>query len=112
MLATALLALAAVFQTALALGAPWGAAAYGGRVARPDGTLPAGYRVSSAFTVAVLAAAGWFAHTDIDPALWAFAALFLVNTAANLGARHSLERWGMSAVTLSLAACYLALALA
>jgi hypothetical protein len=48
-LAVALLVLAA-FQVALALGAPWGAAAWGGS---NDGMLPAGLRVGSAVAASV-----------------------------------------------------------
>ena len=57
--AAGLLLVGAGFQAALVAGAPWAAAAYGGRAARPDGTLPAKYRVSSALTVVVLSAAGY-----------------------------------------------------
>jgi hypothetical protein len=46
-----LLAVQAVFQAALALGAPWGSAAWGGA---HEGALPAGLRVTSA-----IAAVGW-----------------------------------------------------
>ncbi|AUZ88154.1 hypothetical protein CVO76_11280, partial [Arthrobacter agilis] len=42
-LATALLAVVAAFQAALAAGAPWGAAAYGGYT---PGTLPARFRIA------------------------------------------------------------------
>ena len=111
-LATALLALTAAFQSALVLGAPWGAMAYGGRATRENGTLPVRYRVSSALTIMVLALAGWSLHRDSNPVHWTFAALFLVNTAANLAARHPIERWGMAAVTLVLTGCYVTLALA
>jgi hypothetical protein len=111
-LAAGLLLIAAGFQVALAAGAPWGAAAYGGRAARPDGTLPPTYRVGSAVTVAVLAAAGSVVLLrggvvgDADPsdgrltaALWVLAVLFGVNTVGNLAGRHPVERWGMGALT-------------
>ena len=114
-LAAGLLLIAAGFQVALAAGAPWGAAAYGGRAARPDGTLPPTYRVGSAVTVAVLAAAGSVVLLrggvvgDADPsdgrltaALWVLAVLFGVNTVGNLAGRHPVERWGMGAMTLAL----------
>lgn len=48
--AAALLAVTAAFQVALAAGAPWGAAAWGG--AHP-GVLPAGLRAASAATLVV-----------------------------------------------------------
>ncbi len=111
-LAALLLALAATFQGALALGAPWGAMAYGGRATRADGTISVRYRVLSAFTILVLALAGWSLHRGSDPVLWTLAALFGGNTAANLAARHPIERWGMSAITLGLTGCYVTLAVA
>lgn len=69
-LALVLLVVAFAFQAALALGVPWGAMAYGGRVARADGTLPGRYRVSSALTLVVLAVAAWSALAEVAPALW------------------------------------------
>ena len=101
----ALLVAAALFQAALAVGVPWGAAAYGGRAARPDGSLPPQYRLSSAVTVVLLATAGWALHAAVGPVVWGLAALFLLNTAANLAARHPVERWGMGLGTLALAGC-------
>lgn len=102
---------AAVLQTALALGAPWGNAAYGGRAATVHGRLPGRYRAASACTVLVLAVAGWAAVADIDVLSWTFAAMFAANSAANLAGTHPLERWGMSAVTLALTAAFTTLAL-
>lgn len=110
-LALALLTAAAVFQGALALGVPWGAMAYGGRTARPDGTLPVRYRVTSTLTLVVLGAAAWSVLDNLEPALWIFTAIFALNTMANLSGRHPTERWGMSALTLGLAACCTTLAL-
>ena len=46
---------AAGFQLALAAGAPWGAAAWGGAM---PGVLPAGYRIASVGSAAVLAGLG------------------------------------------------------
>lgn len=110
-LALVLLVLAFAFQGTLALGVPWGAMAYGGRAARPDGTLPVRYRVASTLTLVFLGAAAWSVHAKVEPALWAFAAIFALNTLANLSGRHPVERWGMSALTLSLATCCATLAL-
>ena len=56
-LAFVLLGLAFAFQGALVSGVPWGAMAYGGRAARPDGTLPVRYRVTSTLTLAFLGVA-------------------------------------------------------
>ena len=103
---------AAAFQTALTLGAPWGDAAYGGRAATADGRLPGPYRAASACTVLVLAVAGWAAVADIEVLSWTFAALFAVNTAANLTGTHPVERWGMSAITVALTTAFAMLALA
>ncbi len=104
-LALGLLTGAAVFQGALALGVPWGHMAYGGRIARPDGTLPVRYRVASTLTLVFLGAAAWSVLAKLEPALWIFAAIFALNTIANLSGRHPVERWGMSALTLGLSAC-------
>ena len=115
--AAAVLVLAgAGFQAALAAGAPWGAAAYGGRAARPDGTLPAGYRAGSALTVGFLVAAGYLvllrggvvgtadsSDGRLTTVLWVLAALFAVNTAGNLAGRHPVEKWGMGGLTAALA---------
>lgn len=108
----ALLVIAAAFQSALALGAPWGRCAYGGRAAGEDGTLASRYRWSSALTVLVLAVAAWSVLAANGPLLWAFAALFLVNTGANLAGAHPVERWGMGSITAALTAGCLVLALA
>ncbi len=110
--AHSLLTAAAVFQAALALGAPWGRYAYGGRAAREDGRLPGRFRAASGCTVGVLGAAAWCAHAGTTPWPWVFAALFALNTAANLTATHPAERWGMSAATLTLAAAFVTLGMA
>ncbi|HEU5036799.1 MAG TPA: hypothetical protein VFT70_07335 [Nocardioides sp.] len=109
--AVCLVSAAAAFQTGLALGAPWGRAAYGGRAAAVDGRLPGRYRVASACTVLVLAVAGWAAVADIGFLSWTFAGLFAINTATNLAGTHPVERWGMSAVTAVLALAFATLAL-
>ena len=122
--ACALLLLAAVFQLALSAGAPWAAAAYGGRAAMPDGRLPGRYRVASLVTAVVLIAIGWVlllragavGSASANPALavacWVFVGLFALNTAGNLAGRHPLERWGMGTLTASLAVLCVLLALA
>jgi hypothetical protein len=46
------------FQLGLSAGAPWAAAAYGGRAALADGRLPIRYRAASLITAAVLLAIG------------------------------------------------------
>jgi hypothetical protein len=112
--ACVLLLLGAVFQLALSAGAPWAAAAYGGRASLPDGRLPVGYRIASLLTAAVLIAIGWLllfrggvvgsasGNSALTVACWGFAVLFALNTAGNLAGRHPLERWGMGTLTASL----------
>jgi hypothetical protein len=102
------------FQLGLSTGAPWAAAAYGGRVALADGRLPSRYRTASLITAVVLIAIGWLllvrggvvgsasGNSALALACWAFALLFAVNTVGNLAGRHPLERWGMGALTACL----------
>ena len=109
--ACGLLLVGAAFQLGLSAGAPWAAAAYGGRAAQPDGRLPSRYRATSLVTAVMLVAIGWLlllrggvvgsASEDslLAVACWVFAALFAVNTLGNLAGRHPLERWGMGALT-------------
>ena len=111
-LAYVLLGATAFFQGALSLGAPWGQYAYGGRAATEDGRLPTRFRATSGGTVPLLGVAAYAAHADTAPLLWIFTVLFTMNTAANLTGKHPVERWGMSAGTLTLAGAYLTLALA
>jgi hypothetical protein len=112
---------AATLQLGLAAGAPWAAAAYGGRKSLPDGRLPAGYRVASLITAVVLlcigglllARGGVLGSRAAVPAVlcWGFAALFALNTVGNLAGRHPVERWGMGAVTACLTVLCILLAL-
>jgi hypothetical protein len=109
--ACGLLLLGAAFQLGLGAGAPWAAAAYGGRAEQADGRLPGGYRAASLATAVVLLAIGWLllarggvvGSASEDPALaaacWGAAALFALNTVGNLTGRHPVERWGMGALT-------------
>jgi hypothetical protein len=122
--ACCLLLLGAAFQLGLSAGAPWAAAAYGGRAALPDGRLPVGYRIASAFTAVVLIAIGWLlllrsgviglasGNSALTVACWGFAVLFALNTLGNLVGRHPVERWGMGAITASLAVICVLLAVA
>ena len=115
-LAVALLALAAAFQLGLAAGAPWGAAAYGGRAASEDGALPGLYRLGSGVAASVLLGAMWVVLANaaivgrgpvsfsvLSVILWCLAALFVLNTLGNVRGRHPLERWGAGTVTALLA---------
>ena len=109
--AIGLLVTGAAFQIALALGAPWAEFAFAGRAAAPDGRLQAPWRVASVATVLVLATATWCALAGYHPATWAFAALFALNSAGNVTARHWIERWVMSAATVALSGCFVILSL-
>ena len=109
--ACGLLLVGAAFQLGLSAGAPWAAAAYGGRAAQPDGRLPSRYRATSLVTAVMLVAIGWLLllrggvvgsaseNSLLAVACWVFAALFAVNTLGNVAGRHPLERWGMGALT-------------
>ena len=121
--ACGLLLVGTAFQLGLSAGAPWAAAAYGGRAAQSDGRLPGRYRAASLATAVVLVAIGWLLllrggvvgsaseNSALAVACWAFAALFAVNTLGNLAGRHPLERWGMGALTASLTVLCVLLAL-
>jgi hypothetical protein len=112
--ACGLLLLGAAFQLALSAGAPWAAAAYGGRAVLSDGRLPSRYRATSLITAVVLIAIGWLLllrggvvgaaseNSALTLACWGFALLFAVNTVGNLAGRHPLERWGMGVLTACL----------
>jgi hypothetical protein len=109
--ACGLLLLGVAFQLGLAVGAPWAAAAYGGRAALPDGRLPRRYRAASLVTAVVLVAIGWLfllrggvvgsasENSALTVACWVLAVLFAVNTVGNLAGRHPVERWGMGGLT-------------
>jgi hypothetical protein len=114
--AVALLAIAAAFQVGLAAGAPWGAAAYGGRAVSDDGSLPRVYRLASGMAALVLLGAVWVVLASVSAVarghvslavltitLWCLAAMFGLNTLGNARGRHPLERWGASTVTALLA---------
>lgn len=110
--AACLLGVVVLFQLALAAGAPWGPAAYGGRDAQDDGRLPTRYRIASAGTAVILTGALWWvlaACAVISPTplsenllgvgVWILAGLFALNTVGNLAGRHPVERWGAGGIT-------------
>ena len=116
LLAVALLALSAAFQVGLAAGAPWGAAAYGGRAVSGEGVLPGVYRLGSGLAALLLLGAMWVVLASVSIVgrgpvslpvltviLWCLAALFGLNTLGNSRGRHPLERWGAGTVTALLA---------
>jgi hypothetical protein len=119
--AAVLLALLGAFQLALAAGAPWGRAAYGGT--RP-GVLPPGLRITSLVFGALVYPAAILFVLDAGGVLslswlpgprtvimWILVGFFALGTAANLSSRSPIERlWGP--VTAAIAACCAIIALA
>ena len=116
--ATVLVAVA-MYQLALALGAPWGDHAYGGRVETIEGRLPTRYRMMSAAAVPllllsaaiILAGAGlvsWFGQDDwVTVAVWVVFGYLVLNTVMNVASSHPVERFGLGSVTLiAAAACF------
>lgn len=112
--AVVLLGLVAVFQIALALGAPRGDAAWGGR---HEGLLPTRLRIASGvagvlvyplISLFVLASAGlidadWMPGTG-NVGMWVLAGFFTLGTFANFASRSKRERyWGP--VSLVIAIC-------
>ena len=112
--AATLFGLLALFQVALALGAPLGAYVYGGRVALDDGRLPTKWRVASAaaslillgFAWVILARAGVI-ETSLDETLllvlsWMVVAYMALNTAGNLAGKTNIERYVFGGITMVL----------
>ena len=120
LVAVALIGALVAFQVALALGAPLGAAAWGGQ--RP-GVLPGGLRIASAIVgllvypllaAVILAAAGLIADDwlPIDPtvAMWILTGFFALGTVVNAISRSKPERvW--APVSGALAVCCALIAL-
>ena len=118
--AVLLLGVIVVFQAALALGAPWGSAAWGGR---NPGVLPRNLRIASGIVAVVvypiiillvLAAAGlieadWL-PTDLTIVMWVLAGFLALGALANFASRSPRERfWGP--VALAIAVCCAIIAL-
>ena len=116
----ALASVMAIFQIALALGAPWGAAAYGGT---NPGTLPTRQRVTSGIAGVVLYPLtalfvadvsgvfdlGWTAGQS-SVWLWVLAGLFAVGTLANAMSGSPPERyWAIVTFGMCLTSGWLAL---
>lgn len=119
--AAALCGVNAVFQIALAAGAPWGRAAYGGQ---NPGVLPARLRATSAVSVVVSALAAlvllrrggfavWAPVPDgwLPVASWVLVGLFALSVVLNAITRSRLERAIWLPVTLVLFAATLTVAL-
>ena len=119
--AVALLGVVAVFQLALALGAPWGRAAWGGR---HEGVLPRRLRIASGVAGVVvypvvilivlastdLITIGWLPWSGAA-AMWVLTVLFAIGALMNFVSRSKIERiWGP--VSLVIALCCGAIAAA
>ena len=107
-----LIGLVIIFHVALATGAHWGSAAYGGRFVEDSGQLPTRHRATSAVAAIALLGVAWlilaagsaFGRGPIPEgvltlAMWAAAALFALNTLGNLSGTHPVERFGASGLT-------------
>ena len=114
----------AVFQFALALGAPYGDAVFGGKAPTRSGVLTGPFRVLAVVQAVVLLLLGWVLLARMElvgiPVLgagsltwitWGILAFLVLNTVANYSAPHPIERWVMGSVTLALSALTLFIAL-
>jgi hypothetical protein len=120
LIAIALIGALVVFQLALALGAPYGAAAWGGRI---PGVLPRKLRIASAvagivvyplMAVVILAAAGLIGDDwlSIDPAvaMWILTGFFALGAIVNAVSRSAPERiWAPVSAVLALCCALIAL---
>ena len=120
-LAASLLGIIALFQIALAAGAPWGAASWGGR---HPGRLPTGYRIGSAVAglffypavaVFILDSAGVLGDETSSrgaAGLWVLTGLFGFSTVINLISPSKVERiWAPVALVLTVCCAVLAISL-
>jgi hypothetical protein len=112
-LAIALLAGIALFQVGLAIGRPWGRAAWGGQ---HSGILPTRLRIASATAAAVYPlliayiassaelARGWTLPGAGTATMWALAGFFLLGGVINAASQSPIERW-WAPIALLVAAC-------
>jgi len=114
-----IIALLTLFQLALALGAPWGRFAWGGR---HSGVLPTGYRVASAVAVLPYAfmamlAADRAGVIEVVPdgvarvGMWVVFGLLALGVLMNAISRSKPERYTMTPVTFVLAVAALLIAI-
>jgi hypothetical protein len=121
--AAALIAGVAVFQLALALGAPYGNAVFGGKAPTEQGVLTGPFRALAVVQAIVLVLLGGFllARTEtlgipilgtgaLSWIVWVVVALLVLNTVANFSAPHPIERWVLGSVTLVLSGLALIIA--
>lgn len=117
---SSLLVLLAAFQLALAAGAPWGRAAYGGVWKK---ALPMGIRINSLVFGAVLypMAILYLLHASgirettwlpgsVDVVMWVLVAFFTLGSVANFASRSKPERW-WGPFALGVAVCCAVIAL-
>ena len=118
--AVLLLGVIVVFQAALALGAPWGSAAWGGR---NPGVLPLNLRIASGvaalviypiIVLLVLAAAGLigaeWVPVDRTIVMWVLAGFLALGALANFASRSPIERlWGPVALAIAVSCAIIAL---
>lgn len=123
-LSAVLIAGVAAFQVALALGAPFGDAVFGGNAPTEAGLLTGGFRTLAGVQATILLLLGWvlLARTSVVaipildsgalvPVTWGIVAFMTLNTVANFAAPHPIERWVMGPITLALVALGLVIAL-
>jgi hypothetical protein len=120
LVAVLLLGVLVIFQAALALGAPWGSAAWGGQ---NPGVLPRNLRIASAIAAIVVypivillvAAAGGLVDDDWVPVdltitMWVLAAILALGAVMNFISRSPRERiWGPVALVIALFCALIAL---
>jgi hypothetical protein len=117
--AVGLLIIIALFQVVLAMGAPLGNIAWGGK---HDRVLPGRLRAASAVAglvvypavIVVVLSASSLIETDLVPGrgmltMWALATLFVVGAIANAASRSPAERW-WAPISLAIAICCAAVA--
>lgn len=114
LIAVVLLAATSLFQLLLALGLPFGRAAWGGG----HRVLPARLRVGSAVAAAALIVAAWVLATEAGwlPAgagtpwsgvlVWVFAGFFALNTLGNAVSSSPIERRVMTPITVVLVVAF------
>lgn len=120
-IAAALLGVISLFQIALAAGAPWGAASWGGR---HPGRLPTGYRIGSAvaglffyppaafFILDTAGVLGDATPSGGELGLWVLTGLFALSTVINLISPSKVERiWAPVALVLTACCALLAVRL-
>ncbi|CAH0141105.1 hypothetical protein [Microbacterium sp. Bi121] len=115
---TVILALLAVFQIALAAGAPWGHFAWGGQ----HRVLPRNLRIGSGISIviyAVIAFVAWerVGASSVLPdvvaqvAMWVVFAYFAIGIVMNAISRSKQERYTMTPIVLALAVLSLLIAM-